>query len=138
MKYINEIYVVSSVIATTITGFIGGWDKVVSAFTVFIVVDILTGVLKGYMSGNFSSRRMRKGFGSKVGYFIVIVIAAQLDKLIPQDASIPLIRTMCLYFYIFVEGSSIIENLAQMGVPIPKVLIDKLEVIKIKSNKDKD
>lgn len=70
---------------------------------------------------------MREGFATKVGYIITIILATALDRLLPDN--LPILRTICLYFYIFVEGSSIVENLAQMGVPIPRALVDRLEVI---------
>lgn len=136
MKYLNEVYLALSAIATAITGLVGGWDNAISVFVVFIVLDILTGVMKGVMEGNFTSKRLRKGFMSKAGYLVVLIIATQLDKLLPDDGAIPVIRTLCIYFYVFVEGSSIIENLAQMGVPIPKVLRDKLAVLQSKTGED--
>lgn len=112
---------------TVVTFLFGGWDKAFIAFCVCISLDVLTGVIKGLRFGEFTSRRMREGFATKVGYIITIILATALDRLLPDE--LPILRTICLYFYIFVEGSSIVENLAQMGVPIPKALVDRLEVI---------
>ncbi|MEH7207619.1 phage holin family protein [Priestia megaterium] len=123
-----------TVFAFLMTGFtfvFGGWDKAFVAFCMFLVLDILTGMIKGASAGEFSSRRMRKGFKTKAGYLIVIIIATTLDRLMPE--SMPVLRTLCLWFYIFVEGTSVLENLAQMGVPIPKVIVERLAVIKGKS-----
>lgn len=113
--------------ATGLTALFGGWDKTFQVFIIIMVLDMLTGVFKGFVQSDFSSKRMREGFVTKFGYIIVIVLATQIDTLLPQD--MPLLRTVAIWFYIFVEGSSVIENLAQMGVPIPQVIVDRLAVI---------
>jgi toxin secretion/phage lysis holin len=123
-----------TIFAFAMTGFtfaFGGFDKAFIAFCSCLVLDTLTGITKGIKSGEFSSRRMREGFATKVGYLIVIILATVLDRLMPDGA--PILRTIALWFYIFVEGSSVIENLAQMGVPIPQAIVDRLAVIKGKS-----
>ncbi len=114
--------------ATGVTWLFGGWDTAFQVFITCVILDMSTGVVKGFVLGEFSSKRMRQGFATKFGYFIVIILATQFDKLMPEDA--PILRTIAVWFYIFVEGSSILENLAQMGVPIPQAIIDRLAVFK--------
>jgi len=38
-----------------------------------------------------------------------------------------------MFYYIATEGLSILENLAEMNVPFPEQIKDKLEVLKNKS-----
>lgn len=124
-----------AIFAFIMTGFtfaFGGWDKAFVAFCTFLVLDIFTGMIKGASNGEFSSRRMRQGFKTKAGYLIVIILATTLDRLMPE--SMPILRTICLWFYIFVEGTSVLENLAEMGVPIPKAVVDRLAVLRGKSS----
>lgn len=139
-EHIDKLQLIFTGSMTGITALVGGWDTAFSVFFYCVILDILTGITKGIKDKNFSSRRMREGFASKMGYIIVIVLATQFDRLMPND--LPLLRTIVVYFYIFVEGSSIVENLAQMGVPIPQVIIDRLAVLKGKSSEiaktDKD
>lgn len=113
---------------TGLTAIFGGWDTAFQVFIICVILDMMTGVIKGWVSKDFSSKRMRRGFATKFGYFAVIVIATQFDRLMPEDA--PLLRTIAIWFYIFVEGSSVLENLAQMGVPIPQFIVDRLSVFK--------
>ena len=40
------------------------------------------------------------------------------------------VRTYVSYFFISIEGVSILENVAELGVPIPPYIIDKLGQIK--------
>lgn len=117
---------------TGVTALFGGWDVAFQVFVICLVADMATGVLKGFVQKDFSSKRMREGFVTKFGYIIVIVLATQFDRLLlPEEA--PVLRTIAVFFYIFVEGSSVLENLAQMGVPIPQAIVDRLSVLKGKN-----
>jgi toxin secretion/phage lysis holin len=132
VKHFHEgIPFMVSGLMTSITAIFGGWDTAFQVFIACIILDIVTGVVKGFATDGFSSKRMRKGFGTKIGYLVVVALATQLDKLMPED--MPIIRTMAIWFYIAVESGSVIENLAQMGIPIPKVIVERLAVIRGKS-----
>lgn len=121
---------------TGITALLGGWDKALSVFVICVVIDMITGVMKGFALKEFSTKRMRQGFLTKVGYFIVIILATQFDKLMPDE--MPILRTVAIYFYIYCDGLSVLENLGQMGVPIPKALIDRMSVFQEKGGIEKD
>lgn len=49
------------------------------AFTIgafaFVLMDIVTGVAKGFVGSNLSSTKMREGFGHKLMYVMAIVMA---------------------------------------------------------------
>lgn len=130
VEHVNSLSIIFTGGMTGITVLFGGWDKALEVFIWCVILDIVTGVTKGFVLKEFSSRRMRKGFATKFGYFIVIALATQFDKLMPEDELI--LRTIAVWFYIFVEGSSVLENLAQMGVPIPQQIVDRLAVFKDK------
>lgn len=132
MKHIEEaVPIIFTTSMATLTALFGGWDTAFQVFVVCMVADILTGVTKAFVNKDFSSKRMRKGFATKFGYIIVIVLATHFDKLMPEDY--PILRAIAVWFYIAVEGSSVLENLAQMGVPIPNAVIERLDVVKHKS-----
>ena len=44
------------------------------------------------------------------------------------------IRTLVIYYFVANEGLSIVENLAEAGIPIPKGLKSALKVIRKESN----
>lgn len=124
-KYANEYSLYFTGIMTTITWALGGWDTALKVLIAFIAIDIATGVIIGlFFEKSFSSRRLRKGFGTKIGYLIVIMLCNLLDMVFFVES--PILRTASIYFYVAVEGSSIVENLGKMGVPIPKQLKEKL------------
>jgi len=125
---LNEVSVIFAGGMTGLTALLGGWDKPLQVIVACVILDILTGMLKGWRDKSFSSQRMREGFTTKIGYFIVIMLATMFDGLMPETA--PLLRTVAVWFYIFVEGVSVLENLASLGVPIPQGIVDRLSQVK--------
>ncbi|HFK1543524.1 TPA: holin family protein [Bacillus cereus] len=130
MKFenLNEVSVIFAGGMTGLTALLGGWDKPLQVIIACVILDIITGMLKGWRDNSFSSQRMREGFTTKIGYFIVIMLATMFDSLMPETA--PLLRTVAVWFYIFVEGVSVLENLASLGVPIPQGIVDRLSQVK--------
>lgn len=106
---------------------VGGWSLGMRILLILVGVDVLTGILKSWQSGSFTSREFRQGMISKLGYVALIIVAYQLDLILRND--IPVVRDVVVIFYIAVEGSSIIENLGMMGIPIPEIISDKLKVL---------
>jgi toxin secretion/phage lysis holin len=115
-----------AVVASFATFLFGGFDPSLQILVTFVTMDFITGVLYGFYSGELSSRTGYKGLIKKAGIMFVIIIANLLDNLTGQ----PLFRIPVVYFFIAIEGVSILENLGRMGVPIPAVLLDKLGQLK--------
>lgn len=124
-KHFGEIGIVFTVIGTAVSYAVGGWDKALIALIAFVTFDIITGCIRGFfVEKDFTSKRLREGFGTKVMYVIVIAVGNLLDGVF--FAEMPVLRNLALFFYIYVEGVSILENLGAMGVPIPQKLVDGL------------
>ena len=64
-----------------------------------------------------------KGICRKVLIFILIGIANVLDVQIIGTGSV--LRTAIIFFYISNEGVSLLDNAAQLGLPVP----EKLKVV---------
>lgn len=111
---------------------VGGWDNIIQVLALFIILDIVTGVSSGAKENKISSKKGYKGFFKKCGIFVVVIVAHKLDEI--TNMSEPLFRTMSIYFYIANESTSILENLAKMGVKIPNFIIKKLEVMQKETN----
>lgn len=127
-KYFNEFTIYFTVAMTGITWALGGWDTALKVLIGLALFDIFTGILKGFfVDKQFSSRRLRTGFGTKVGYLVVIALCNMLDMVFFADN--PVLRTVAIWFYVYVEGSSTLENLANLGVPVPQFLVDRMEQI---------
>lgn len=127
-RYFNELGVYFTVAMTGVTWAMGGWDKALQVLIALVAFDILTGILKGFfVDKKFSSARLRKGFATKIGYLIVIALCNLLDMVFFADN--PILRTASIWFYVYVEASSALENCANLGVPVPQFVVDRMEQI---------
>ena len=69
---------------------------------------------------------------------LVVLLAALLDRAVALGAGIEFAAVAgatCLWF-IASEGMSVLENAAAMGIPIPKVLLQALELFKRRGGTD--
>ena len=120
----------------------GGFDAALITLTLFMAADYITGlVVAGVFhrspkteTGALESRAGLKGLLRKGGMLLVVLVACRLDLLLGSD----FIRDAAVIAFAANETISIIENLALMGVPVPKVLTEAIEVLKKKSDGETD
>lgn len=129
--YINLLF---SLVATNIVAALGGWNISLRFLVLLIALDYLTGVSRalsqkgdGLWGTKLSNTIGGWGILKKLGIFIVVACAVQLDLII--SPSTPVTKTITIYFYISNEGISMLENLTALGVRIPDVIKDKLSKI---------
>lgn len=92
----------------------------------FIGLDVMTGLTKAFVRKDFQSTKMRSGFGKKIGEIAVLVIG----ELISYALGLPRVIMSGISLYlVFMELMSNIENLSDLGVPLPKKLIDCLSQV---------
>lgn len=104
--------------------FLGGCDGLLYALIVFVVLDYITGVLCAIADRRLSSAVGFKGICRKVLIFALVGIANILDVHVIGTGCV--VRTATIFFYISNEGVSILENAANLGLPIPKKVKDVL------------
>lgn len=115
------------------TGFaFGGWCPSLNILLTLMCMDYITGIIRAWRTKSLNSTIARDGIINKFLCFLPIILSNLVDKLIGLEGTT---LTVCIMFYIFSEGLSICENLAQSGVPLPKQLIDVLEKVS-KTNED--
>lgn len=120
---------VFSVILTTIVYLLGGVDIALQSLLIVIVIDYLTGIASAIYNKELSSKVGFKGIIKKFSYLLVVALSVVIDNLLGQSG---LIRTLVIYFFVANDGLSIVENMAEMNIKLPKKLIDALEQIKKK------
>lgn len=98
--------------------FLGGCDGLLYALIVFVVLDYITGVLCAIADHRLSSAVGFKGICRKVLIFALVGIANILDVHVIGTGCV--VRTATMFFYISNEGVSILENAANLGLPVPK------------------
>ncbi|WP_069999454.1 phage holin family protein [Cellulosilyticum sp. I15G10I2] len=131
-KLFNGISILFGTTGGCIIGLLGGWDKVLMALVIFIILDYITGLLKAIYNKKLSSAIGYKGIIKKVLIFIMIVIANILQT--SMGVGIPL-REIVITFFACNEGLSILENASEMGLPIPEKVKDVLLQLRGNNNK---
>lgn len=112
-----------------------------------MTLDYLTGIICGAMgkslktdNGGLSSSAAFSGLLKKLLIIVIVALAYLLDYAVTLGAGVQFAAVSgasCLWF-IASEGISVIENAAQMGVPVPNVITQALEVMKGHGNNDSD
>lgn len=122
---------VISVILTTTIYYLGGLDIALKSLLIMIIIDYLTGVLSAIYNKKVNSKIGFKGIIKKFSYLFIIALSVIIDNVLGQTGTI---RTLVIYFFVANDGISILENVAEMGVPLPQKLIDTLEQLKKKGD----
>ena len=128
-----------------ILSFFCGLPPIIWILLAVITLDYVTGILCGILgkspkteNGGLSSKEAFTGLLKKALILLVVLLAALLDQAVSMSADIEFAAVSgatCLWF-IASEGMSILENAAAMGVPIPQVLLQMLELFKRKGGDD--
>lgn len=131
MKDFNIFSVLGGTIGGVLAFMFGGFDVLLYALIVLVVLDYVTGLAKGFYTKTVSSEIGFKGLIKKFILFVVVVVAVVLQRVL--NNAVPL-REVTITFFICNEGISILENAAEF-VPIPQKLKDVL--LQLRSTGDK-
>lgn len=99
--------------------FLGNFDNFLKVMLILIIIDYVSAILSAIYNKKISSSIGYKGIIKKIGIIFFISLSQQIDNLnIYEDTNI---RYLVLYFFIFNEIFSILENLKSLNLPIPDV-----------------
>ena len=118
------ISLIASEVATVFIYLFGGADVALMCLIIAIVLDYISGLIKGYNTKQLSSKIGFKGILKKIGILVLVMLAVLVDRVSGDTGAI---RTLVIYYFVANEGLSIIENLGEAGLPIPKFLKDALK-----------
>ena len=116
----NSIQFVFTVVGGWLGYFLGGYDGLLYALIVFMVMDYITGVMCAVSDKKLSSAVGFKGICRKVIILMLVGIANLLDVEVIGTGAV--LRTAVIFFYLSNEGVSLLENAAHLGFPIPEKL----------------
>ena len=113
---------------------------------VVMIIDYLSGMAQAYVSHTLNSRIGVVGILKKVGYLATVAVAVIADYIISEalmllGTDIKLsyyIGLVVTIWFIINELISILENLAEIGTPIPKFLTKIIKRLKITVEKKTD
>lgn len=138
----NKYYILTLIgsVGSFFSFLFGGFDKLLIALIVFMVIDFLSGLILAIVfknsnktrNGRLSSEAGIKGLAKKIFILFIVAVGAQLDLVL----GVSFVRDGVVIAFISMEGLSILENVALAGVPVPKVIKNALEVLNKKDDKD--
>ena len=107
----------------------GGWSSLLGILLAFVVIDYITGFVAAGIEGKLSSEVGLRGIAKKIFIFVMIAVAHLAD----QAAGTSIIRDAAIFFYLANELLSIIENSGRIGLPVPPIITQAVELLKVKS-----
>ena len=141
----RKIIETTAAVGGAIASFFCGLPPIIWILLAVMSLDYITGILCALMGkspktehGGLSSRQAFMGLMKKALILFVVLLAALIDHAVAISAEIEFAAVAgatCLWF-IASEGMSILENAAEMGVPIPKLMMQALELFKGKGGSD--
>ena len=102
---------------------VGGIDDLLSILFLVMISDYITGVLVGFKMKKLSSNVGFIGIMKKIVMLIIIAISYSFDSRLFHTE---VLRTAVIIFYLCNETLSVIENVSELGVPIPDKLKETL------------
>ena len=114
----------------------GGWDSSFVTLIVFMAVDFISGCVLAAVfhrstkskDGALESRAGFKGLVRKGEILLVVLVAHRMDL----AAGTTIIRDTVVIAFCANELLSIVENAGQMGVPIPAIITNAIEILREK------
>ena len=135
----ENVYKAAAACVGAVISFFTGIPVIMWVLIAMMTIDYVTGLITGAMGvsnktegGKLSSRAAFEGILRKVMVILVVLLAVLLDLAVQNSAGVSfsaVTGATCLWF-IASEGVSILENAAEMGVPIPGILRKALEIMK--------
>lgn len=121
-------------IGTFIAKLLGGWGHDMNTLMLFMILDFGTGLLLATVfknstkthGGALESRACIKGLFRKCMMLTCVIIGHRLDVALGSDY----IRTAVIIGFTTNELISIIENMGLMGIKLPQVVMNSIEVLK--------
>lgn len=129
-------------LGAVITTLFGGWDTGLATLVLFMTVDYVTGLIVAGVfqnsnktaNGALESKAGWKGLCRKGTTLLIVLVACRLDLMLGSNY----IRDAVIIGFVFNESISILENVGLMGVDLPPVLVKAIDVLKNKTEGDKE
>lgn len=123
--------------------FFTGLPPVLLVLLAVMTLDYITGIMTGLAgvsskseTGGLSSSTAMMGILKKILILGVVSLAYLLDYAVTLGAGVEFaaVSSATCFWFIASEGISVVENAAQIGVPIPGVLRSALDIMRKKGD----
>ena len=130
----NYIMTIAGLIGSALSYLFGGWTAAMTTLCIFMAIDFVTGIIVAAVfknspkssGGALTSHAAFIGIVKKCMILVFVLIGARLDAVLGMS----IIRDGVCTAFILSELISITENAGLMGLPVPKVIMRALEILK--------
>ena len=106
-------------------------NALIQVFIWLVLFDLFTGISKGLICKQGNSTKGLLGIVKHLLVVLLVVVAYPYLRIM----DLTVMANAFVIFYIAVYGISVTENIGQLGLPLPKFVIDRLE--KLRDSTDK-
>ena len=131
-----KIFILSGVacVGAAIASLLGGWTGAMRTLVILMLIDYVTGIIVAGVfhaspkssGGALSSAVGFKGICRKFVILLIVVVACRVDLLMDTN----IIRDATCIGFCANELVSITENAGLMGIPLPRKLVEAIEVLR--------
>ena len=131
-----RIFILSGVacVGAAIASLLGGWTGAMTTLVILMFIDYVTGIIVAGVfhnspkcsGGALSSAVGFKGICRKFVILLIVVVACRVDLLLDTN----IIRDATCIGFCVNELVSITENAGLMGIPLPRKLVEAIEVLR--------
>ena len=131
-----KIFILSGVacVGAAIASLFGGWNGAMTTLVILMFIDYITGIIVAGVfhnspkcsGGALSSAAGFKGICRKFVILLIVVVACRVDLLLETN----IIRDATCIGFCANELVSITENAGLMGIPLPRKLVEAIEVLR--------
>ena len=137
----NAICTTVGIMGSAIASLFGGWTASLTTLLIFMAIDYVSGLIVAGVfhaspkteTGTLESRAGLKGLIRKCTMLLFVLIGYRLDVAVGTTY----IRDAICIAFVANELLSIVENAGLMGVPIPAVITNAIDILHNKSNDNK-
>ncbi len=137
----NTICTAIGIVGSFIASLFGGWTASLTTLLIFMGIDYLSGLIVAGVfhnspktdTGALESRAGYKGLIRKFMILLFVLIGYRLDVAVGTSY----IRDAVCIAFIANELLSIVENAGLMGIPIPAVITNAIDILKKKESAEK-
>ena len=131
-----KIFILSGVacVGAAIASLLGGWTGAMTTLVILMFIDYVTGIIVAGVfhnspkcsGGALSSAVGFKGLCRKFVILLIVVVACRVDLLLDTN----IIRDATCIGFCANELVSITENAGLMGIPLPRKLVEAIDILK--------
>ena len=137
----NIIKGVLTAAMATLMAYLGHLVIPIIVLAVVMLLDYGTGIAKAWVAGSLSSKIGIIGIFKKLGYLVVVAVGMIIDWVIQMgitqlhiDVTLDFLFAMLVIIWLILnEMISILENVAEIGAPVPKWLTKIITKLKDKA-----